>query len=158
MYATVADVEVDNGAPIPADQVAMVEALIERAEEQVRQAVPDLDARIAAGRTSEILVRQVICEMVSDVVVNPTGVRAKTETVGPFSQTVSYGGQYSANNDSGLGRLVLSKRHLKLLGQRQGAVTIPNGDPALRYPVRDPADRWEPGRERFGYLWPGQTP
>lgn len=141
MYATVADVEVDYGAPVGDDKTAMVESLIERAEEQIRQAVPDLDARIVAGRTSAVLVKQVVCEMVVSVVVNPTGERAKTETVGPFSRTVSYGGQYSANNDNGLGRLILTRRHRTLLGSRQGAVTIPNGDPALRYPLRRP-DRW----------------
>lgn len=125
MFATIADVEVDFG-PVPNEQTAQVESLIVRAEAQIRQAVPDLDARIAAGRTNETLVIQVISEMVSTMLRNPEGVDNRTKTVGPFTESVSFVNSGSrATIEAGL---YLLPRHLRLLGDaRRGVYTVALG-------------------------------
>lgn len=151
MYATLADVEVYFG-PVPEHDVGKVESLLEQAEALVDQSVPNLTDRIAAGRTSATLVTQVIAEMVTAVLRNPDGVRQRSETVGPFSRQMSFGGTQTAGVvDPDMGVLSLSRRQRRLLGDRRGAVTVPAADPALAHPLRCPDD------ERYrsdGYVWP----
>lgn len=166
-YADIADVEVDYG-PIGDADTARVESLIERAEAQVTLRVPDLPARLDSGRTTMPLVKQVIGEMVANVLRNPRGAVTFTEskTNGPFSATQS--GTLAAG--SAAGTLVLTRRHLTLLGGHRGAQTVPYADPALRRLFRRPCfcRRYEhrheygdgcdsfpgEGEDRYGFVWP----
>lgn len=120
MYAVVDDVEVDFGPIAPADH-ARVEALIERAEAFLLAEVRDLPARIVDGRTSNVLVAQVVAELVADRLRNPHGLRSFAHTEGPFTTSGTYA-------DTG-GASGLSARHLRLLGGEtvSGAFTITPG-------------------------------
>lgn len=151
VYAVVADVEVYNG-PVADPDVPKVEALIAQAEAQIGQRIPDLTDRIAAGRTSVALVQQVVAEMVMGVLRNPAGVRQQTETVGPFSRSMTLGSSQTAGVvDADLGVLTLTRRQRRLLGDRTGGVTVPHADPALSRPLIDPTDeRYRSG----GFVWP----
>lgn len=125
MYASVSDVEVDFGPITDPTMQGQAEALLVRAEEQVRQLVPDLDARIASGRTTEPLVVQVLSEMVAAVLRNPEGADNRTRTVGPYSEHISYVNSRSSTSvESGL---MLKAHHRVLLGERTeqaGAFTV----------------------------------
>ncbi len=122
MYATVYDVEVDFGPVQVADQ-GRVEALIERAEAFVVSEVPNLSARVLDGRTSTVLVAQVVAELVADRLRNPNGLRSFAHTEGPFTTSGTYA-------DGSGGSSGLSARHLRLLGVTEsGAWTILPGLP-----------------------------
>lgn len=157
MYATPEDLEPYYG-PIPDEKRAAALTLIEQAEAQIAQRVPDLPARLTAGLTSEPLVRQVVAELVTEVLRNPEGYVTGTRSVtkGPFSSTVS--GTRSAGATAGL--LTLTRRHLKLLGGKPGASTISvsAGDDALRHTTRrrglDGLGAGLPEGVHFGCVWP----
>lgn len=155
MYAEVGDVE-DYHGPIADADVARVERLIAQAEAQVAQRVPDLTDRITAGRTSVVLVTQVIAEMVVAVLRNPDGVRQRSETVGPYTRSMTLGSSQTAGVvDADLGVLSLTRRQRRLLGDRMGGVTVPAADPALSRPlVRQWADDGRFRSDNGGYLWP----
>lgn len=128
MFATVSDVEVDYGPITEPQMISQVEALLVRAEAQVRQAIPDLDARLNDGRTTEPLVVQVLSEMVAQVLRNPEGADNRTRTVGPYSESVSY--VNSGSRTTIQAGLYILPRHLRLLGGRKvGAFTIAPGNP-----------------------------
>lgn len=150
-YAEIADVETYFG-PVPEHDVERVGELLDQAEALVGQRIPNLAERITAGRTTVTLVRLVVAEMVCEVLRNPEGIRQRSETVGPFSRSSTYGGTQTAGVvDPEMGVLTLSRRQRLLLGDRRGAVTVPAADPALARPLRDPTD------ERYrsdGYVWP----
>lgn len=156
-YAGIEDVEVDFGGTLSADESARALVLIDRAEAQIGQRVPDLAARITAGRTSIALVRQVVAEVVADKLRNPQGYVTGTRSVtnGPFSSTES--GTRATGAAVGL---TLTRRQLQLLGDRRGAQSVPVGDPALAHvPVRPLYERGREfplygGHEGEGYVWP----
>jgi hypothetical protein len=158
-YAGIEDVEIDYGPVSDADK-ARVLVLIERVEAQLVQRVPDLAARITAGRTSTALVRQVVAEIVAGRLRNPEGYVTGTRSVsnGPFSSTVS--GTRAAG--AAAGALVLTRQHLYLLGTRRGTQSVSNGDPALsRVAVSQPGGggvaglaAGEPEGVHFGCMWP----
>jgi hypothetical protein len=112
-YATVSDVQVDFGDIADGD-VDKVETLLERAEARIKQAYPDLEVRMADGRTSLVLVKQVESEMVVSVLRNPNGWQSHTETTGPFSHSAT------VNVAAASGLLRLSKDQRALLGDQRG--------------------------------------
>lgn len=120
MYATVDDVQIDYG-PIATTEHGRVEALIERAEAYLLSEIPDLTVRVADGRTSTVLVAQVVAELVADRLRNPNGLRSFAHTEGPFTTS----GTYAVASSTG----GLSDRHRRLLGDRaeRGAFTITPG-------------------------------
>jgi hypothetical protein len=69
---------------------------VEKAERLLRSELPDLQARIDAGTSSEpdLLgnVQDVVTEMVQEVFRNPEGVRQRQEGAGAFTGSVTYGG------------------------------------------------------------------
>lgn len=114
-YVSLGDVETDFG-PVDAADQEKVETLIDRAEARVLQATPDLEDRLARRVTNMDLVKQVICEMVATVLRNPDGARSVTESVGPFSRGMGFGGSFTTGVDAGFGTLDLTTRHRVLLG------------------------------------------
>lgn len=81
------------GDDAPAD-TAKVGVWIEKAERLLRSKVPDLLDRIDGGLESDLLgnAKDVVTEMVHEVFRNPEGVRQRQEGAGPFSGSVTYGG------------------------------------------------------------------
>lgn len=75
---------------------ALVGVWVDKAERLLRSELPDLQARIDAGAILEpdLLgnVKDVVTEMVQEVFRNPEGVRQRQEGSGPFTGSVTYGG------------------------------------------------------------------
>lgn len=71
-----------------------VNAWICRAERRLARDVPNLQARIDSGTEPELagLVADVVAEMVEAKLRNPDGVRSRTSTTGPVTDTVTVGG------------------------------------------------------------------
>ena len=80
---------VGNG--LPADD-AVLTTLIGDAQELIEVQLPTLDAMVAAGTTSVLLIRIVVVRMVTRVLRNPTGARQHTSTDGPFTQAITMAG------------------------------------------------------------------
>jgi hypothetical protein len=83
------------GDDAPSD-ATLVGIWVEKAERLLRAKIPDLQGRIDAGSTAEpdLLgnVQDVVTAMVQRVFRNPEGVRQRQEGTGPFSGSVTYGG------------------------------------------------------------------
>lgn len=131
------------GDDAPTDS-AKVDLWIGRAERLLRSRVTGLAPRVAADPTVEpdLLdnVKDVVTSMVQRVFRNPEGVRTRQETTGPFSGSVTLGGDQPGElwiTDDELSRLVLS-------GSSPGAFTIdtiPVTSPYSPYYVQ-PSDVW----------------
>lgn len=84
---------IGNDAPTDA---ALVDTWIGKAERLLRSKVPTLQSRIDAGSTTEpdLLgnTQDVVVAMVQRVFRNPEGVRTRQETTGPFSGSITLGG------------------------------------------------------------------
>lgn len=103
---------------------ALVDVWVEKAERLLRSKVPDLQARLDAGTATEpdLLgnVQDVVTEMVQEVFRNPEGVRQRQEGSGPFTGSVTYGGDKP-------GALRVTADQIKLLSSvsaSNGAFTI----------------------------------
>jgi hypothetical protein len=81
------------GDDAPTNTVS-VNTWIGRAERLVRSTVPGLQARIDGDLEPDLLedVRDVVVSMVERKFRNPEGVRTRQETTGPFSGSVTLGG------------------------------------------------------------------
>ncbi len=115
-FATAATVELVWRDLAPEEE-ARADTLCRYASQIIRQAVPDIDARIAAGRLSADVASFVCVQMVLRVMRNPSGVAA--ETVGPWSVT------YGSTGTQATGALYISDAELALLtgvpaGARRG--------------------------------------
>lgn len=117
MYTRPDDVT-DRYGPYSDDQVDRLPHLIGDVEAELGHG-RDLAARIAEGRTSVELVVRVVCELVNDVLRNPLGLRAHSQTTGSFTDHYTFAGDTAAE-------IALSKRHKRLLGDRAsgGAFTV----------------------------------
>lgn len=111
------------GDDAPTDS-AKVDLWIGRAERLLRSRVPGLALRVVADPATEPdlveNVKDVVTSMVQRVFRNPEGVRTRQETTGPFSGSVTLGGDQPGElwiTDDELSRLLLS-------GTRSGAFTI----------------------------------
>lgn len=103
---------------------ALVDVWIGKAERLLRAKVPTLDARLAVSPVTELdllgNVKDVVTEMVQEVFRNPEGVRQRQEGTGPFTGSVTYGGDKP-------GALRVTADQLELLspaGTSTGAYTI----------------------------------
>jgi hypothetical protein len=87
----VLDAWIGEGAPTDTGSVT---TWIGRAERLVRSSVPGLQARIDGGLEPDLLedVRDVVVSMVERKFRNPEGVRTRQESTGPFSGSVTLGG------------------------------------------------------------------
>lgn len=111
------------GADAPTD-AALVTTWIDKAERLLRSKVPGLTGRMDAGSTPEpdLLgnVQDVVTEMVQEVFRNPERIRQRQEGSGPFTGSVTYGGDQP-------GALRVTAEQIALLsvpGVSTGAFTI----------------------------------
>jgi len=130
-YATPEDVRLVSGGPMP--NVAQVNALLEFAYVKVISKVPDLNAKVTAGKLDKMAVKVVLVEMVQAVLRNPGGMRS--ETTGPFSRA------WDVSTASG--RLTVTDEQLEMLGGEVsgGAATMYLADHGLPRP-RCPGMGW----------------
>lgn len=127
------------------DDVAKVDNWIGKAERLLRSKVPDLQARLAVDPVVELdlldNVKDVVTEMVQEVFRNPEGVRQRQEGTGPFTGSVTYGGDKP-------GALRVTSEQLEKLaapGGSRGAYTIdmiPSTSPFSDAYV-NPLNEWE---------------
>lgn len=117
MYTHPEDVTARYG-PYSDDQVARIPYLIADIEAELGHG-RDLAVRLASGRTSQELIVRVVCELVNEILRNPLGLRAHSQTTGSFTDHYTYAGDTSSE-------VALSNRHKRLLGDRGsgGAFTI----------------------------------
>lgn len=111
------------GLDTPTDSV-LVSTWIDKAERLLRSKIPDLTARIDADPVTEpdLLgnVKDVVTEMVQEVFRNPERIRQRQEGTGPFTGSVTYGGDQP-------GTLRVTAEQITLLsvsGVSTGAFTI----------------------------------
>lgn len=111
------------GEDAPAD-AAKVAVWIDKAERLLRGKVPDLQRRIDNGSTVEpdLLgnAQDVVVAMVQRVFRNPEGVRQRQEGSGPFTGSVTYGGDQP-------GALWVTDSEMALIsstGSNRGAFTV----------------------------------
>ena len=133
------------GDDAPTDS-AKVDYWVGRAERMLRVRVPSLDLRMVADPVTELdlsdNVKDVVISMVQRVFRNPEGVRTRQETTGPFSGSVTLGGDQP-------GSLWITDDELALVslaGTNRGAFTIdtiPVASPYSPFYVA-PVDSWWP--------------
>lgn len=113
-FATYQDVEAVWRTLTP-DEQARATKLIEYASRKIRRAVPDVDARIAAGSLDPLDVEMVVVGMVKRAMMNSAleGVESQSQTAGPFAHTVK------PSNPAG--NLYLTKDELASLRPRSPA-------------------------------------
>lgn len=95
MSWTDADDVIDSwiGDDAPTDE-NLVTIWVERAERHLKRRVPSLSARITEGEEPDLLesVKDVVSNMVQRVFRNPDGTRQRNSTTGPYTESVTYGG------------------------------------------------------------------
>jgi len=142
-WTTAADVvAVWIGDDAPTD-LALVDRWVGRAERLLRAKVPGLALRVDADPVTEpdLLdnVKDVVSSMVQRVFRNPEGVRTRQESTGPFSGSVTLGGDQPGElwvTDDELARISLS-------GTRGSAFTVDTIPPISPYsPFYVPPDVW----------------
>lgn len=81
------------GDNVPTNE-RLVTEWIGKAERLLRREFPTLQARIIAGQEPDLLdtVKDVVVAMVTRVLRNPEGQRTFNKTAGPYSESVTYGG------------------------------------------------------------------
>jgi hypothetical protein len=132
------------GEDAPSD-AALVGTWIGKAERLLRAKVPGLTERLAIDPAveSDLLgnVQDVVTAMVQRVFRNPEGVRQRQEGTGPFTGSVTYGGDQP-------GALWVTDAELSLLsltGQNRGAFTVdttPVASPYSPFYVPPAVDGW----------------
>lgn len=125
-WATPDDVEarwlLDEPTPATPAQLA---ALIDDAEDTILARVPDMQARIDAGRLPQARVVKITVALVVERLKNPRGTRQKNSTAGPYTESETFGGDNP-------GVMVLSAEQIRELtggGQRAAFTvnTVPTG-------------------------------
>lgn len=138
VYAEVRDIELEWNRQVPADALAHVNWLIDKAEAAL-VVTPGLAVRITAGLVPPQNLRHVVAAMVVRVLRNPEGKRS--ETAGDYSYELASG----SSGDSGLYLTSLDRRLLGLGGR---AHSIRLADDALEEPIRhrwwEPREVWLP--------------
>ena len=111
------------GGDAPTD-AALVGVWVDKAERLLRAKVPTLAARVAADPVVEpdLLgnVKDVVTAMVQRVFRNPDGIRTRQDSTGPFSGSVTYGGDQP-------GSLWVTDAELSMIspaGSNRGAFSI----------------------------------
>lgn len=80
------------GDDLPATP-AQIATLLEDAEDTILREFPDVPDRVTGGTLPISRVRKVAARMVIRLLRNPTGARSIAETTGPFSGSVTHGGE-----------------------------------------------------------------
>lgn len=120
MWATVEDVKrrwlLEDPISATDDQVA---GLIDEAEDTILGRFPDMAARVPS-QVPQTRVRKITVALVIEALKNPTGTRQKNTTTGPFTDSVTFGGNSP-------GAMVLTNEQVKeLSGARTGAAFTVN--------------------------------
>lgn len=102
------------GAELDESVLAVVDIRLDDAERKIKNRIPDLDERVAAGTLDEADIRMVEAEMVLRLIRNPEGYTQETD--GNYSYMVS---QAVAS-----GRLEVREDEWRQLGVRKGVFTI----------------------------------
>lgn len=113
----VTDAWIGEGAPT---EDTKLELWIGKAEREIRRRIPDIQARIDAESGTDLIdaARDVVVAMVTRVFRNPTGIRSTNEGTGPFTTSITYGGDTP-------GGLTLTEAELaSLQGVRGGAFSV----------------------------------
>lgn len=105
-YAKTADVAARLGRPLTADETAQAAILLEDAELEIRQRIPDLDEKVTNGDLDESLVVRVESTAVKRVIQNPEGYTSETD--GDYT--------YQLNYELASGELQITNREWGLLG------------------------------------------
>lgn len=123
-WTLAADVIGDWIGPDAPEDAVLVGKWIDKAERLLRSKIPDLSARVLADPIAEpdLLgnVKDVVAEMVQEVFRNPERIRQRQEGTGPFTGSVTYGGDKP-------GALRVTEDQIQLLsaaGGSRGAFTI----------------------------------
>lgn len=77
----------------PLPDVSQIEILLEDAEDTVLREFPDLPDRLDAGSIPVRRVAKVVARVVIRHLRNPGGERSRAQMGGPFSETVTFGGE-----------------------------------------------------------------
>jgi hypothetical protein len=111
------------GDDAPSD-TAKVDNWIDKAERLLRSKVPSLQARLAVSPVIEpdLLgnVKDIVTEMVHEVFRNPERIRQRQEGTGPFTGSVTYGGDKPGSLRVTDEQLAL----ISLVGFNRGAFTV----------------------------------
>lgn len=132
---------IGDGAP---DDLVKVDTWVGKAERLLRSKVPTLEARLDAGDEPDLLgnVRDVVTDMVHEVFRNPERIRQRQEGTGPFTGSVTFGGDTP-------GVLRVTADHVALLapaGINTGAFSIdmiPSHSPFSSATPAAPLNSWE---------------
>jgi len=89
MWAQVSDVVRRYDKPIPTSRHGWISSLIDDAEDQLTLKVADLPARVTAGEVPATRVQRIVAAAVLEVVRNPDGFTQQSQTVGPYSTSVT---------------------------------------------------------------------
>lgn len=141
--ADVTDAWIGEGAPTEPNKI---QKWIDKAEREIRYRVPDIQSRIdaEAGETpprTELLelAKDVTVAMVTRVFRNPEGIRQANTTTGPFTESLTYGGDVPG----GLG--LTDDELAKLQGASEGAFSIdliPTTSPFHSSRISEPFEVW----------------
>lgn len=88
-FASATDVA-DRWRPLSAAETTTADNLVGTASTMLRNRFPDIDDRIAAGTLDADLATQAVVEMIKRVLRNLEGVRQRSRTTGPFTQSESF--------------------------------------------------------------------
>lgn len=126
-YGTIDDVRIyAPDVTDETDEVAKVDYLLERAEDLIVIAFPDIDSRVADGRTPVGRVAAVEGEMVAAVMNNPRARQSESQTVGGLSTS------HTVNTAVASGLLRLTDDHRKLI---LGVSVLPGTSGGAAYTV-----------------------
>lgn len=132
--------------PVAADEVERVSYLIALASAKLRAAVTfDLDARTALYATDPsavtaldpVLVAGVVAGMVKRVLVNPSGVQSTTRSVGPYSESQTFGASQAGGSE-----VVVLPEDVALLLPRHRTSRVRTLDVGLAASMVDDRRRW----------------
>lgn len=123
------------GSGVPTDMQKVAD-WIGRAERLIRRSVPDIQSRIDEEADLDPVVtdtldtaKDIVVSVVSRVFRNPEGIRQRNETTGPFTGSVTYGGDQPGGlslTDDELSQL------LGITGGQQAFIIDLMGDPNVR--------------------------
>lgn len=137
----VIDAWIGDDAP---EDLAKVGLWVAKAERLLRSKVPTLAGRVDATSEPDLRdhVKDVVTEMVQEVFRNPEGIRQRQEGTGPFTGSVTYGGDKP-------GALLVTAEQLERLAPASEASggfsidLIPSTSPFSAAYQRPPLNAWE---------------
>ena len=112
--ASATDVQALLGRELTTEETTMINRLLEMAEREILDRIPDLFTRIADGKLSEDTVKDIETKVVLRVAKNPDGYVLETD--GNYT--------YQLNPQAATGEITFTKAEWNRLGYRRGVFTI----------------------------------